>query len=83
MPTASNNVTFAVTGPGSYRGGSDQYVTGGKPVSYHSPLDPELQAEGGLCKVAVRATFTPGTVTVTATSAGLGQGQATFTTVAP
>jgi beta-galactosidase len=83
VPTASNDVTFAVSGPGNYRGGSDQYVTAGKPVSFHSPLDPELQAEGGLCKVAVRSTFAPGTVTVTATSDGLGQGAATFTTVAP
>jgi hypothetical protein len=78
VPTASNLVTFAVSGPGTYRGGTDQLVTAGKPLTYHSPGDPELQAEGGLCKVAVKAQFTPGTVTVTATSPGLGMGSATF-----
>jgi beta-galactosidase len=80
VPTASNIVTFAVTGPGSYRGGSDQLVTAGQPQTYHSPLDPNLSAEGGLCKVAVRATFTAGTVTVTASSPGMQPGTATFTT---
>jgi beta-galactosidase len=82
-PTANNLVTFSVTGPGSYRGGTDQFVTAGQPKTYHSPLDPELQAEGGMCKVAVRSTFTPGTVTVAASSTGLGSGTATFTTVSP
>jgi beta-galactosidase len=78
-PTANNLVTFNVAGPGNYRGGSDQYVTAGKPINYHSPLDHELSAEGGMCKIAVRSTFQTGTVTVMATSAGLGQGTASFT----
>jgi beta-galactosidase len=78
VPTAANAVTFAVSGPGSYKGGSDQLVTANKPLTYHAPLDPELNAEGGLCKVAVRAQFTAGTVTVTATSPGLGMGTTTF-----
>ena len=82
VPTANNLITFAVTGPGTYRGGSDQLVTAGQPLTYHSPGDPELQAEGGMCKVAVRAQFTPGTVTVTATSPGLGAGTGTFSVVA-
>jgi hypothetical protein len=81
VPTASNPVTFAVSGPGTYRGGSDQLVTAGKPATYHAPGDPELQAEGGMCKVAVRAQFAPGMVTVTATSPGLGMGTATFPVV--
>jgi hypothetical protein len=55
----------------------------GEPASYHAPGDPNLNAEGGLRKVAVRSMFTPGTVTVTATSPGLGTGTTTFTTVAP
>ncbi len=80
-PTANNIVTFAVSGPGNYRGGSDQFVTTGQPLGYHSPLDPNLLAEGGMCKVAVRSTFTPGVVTVTATSPGLGNGTASFTVV--
>jgi hypothetical protein len=78
VPTASNAITFAVSGPGTYRGGSDQLVTAGQPVTYHSPGDPELSAEGGMCKVAVKAQFTPGTVTVTATSPGLGMGTTSF-----
>jgi len=81
-PTASNIITFAVSGPGNYRGGSDALVTTGQPLGYHSPLDPNLSAEGGMCKAAVRSTFITGVVTVTATSPGLGTGTATFT-VAP
>ena len=83
VPTATNLITFAVTGPGTYRGGTDQLVTAGKPLTYHSPGDPELQAEGGMCKVAIRAQFTAGTVTVNATSPGLGAGKTTFTVVMP
>ena len=79
-PTDSHLITFSVSGAaGSYRGGSDQFVTTGKPLYYHSPMDPELTAEGGMCKVAVRATFTPGTVNITATAAGLGSGATSFT----
>jgi hypothetical protein len=77
-PTASNNITFSLTGPGNYRGGADQAIEAGS-ATYHSPGDPELSAEGGMCKVAIRSTFTPGTVNVTATSAGLGNGTASFT----
>ncbi len=78
-PTDSHFITFSVSGPGSYRGGSDEFVTTGQPLTYHSPMDPELSAEGGMCKVAVRSTFTPGIVTVNAASPGLGAGSATFT----
>ncbi|HUI92566.1 MAG TPA: DUF4982 domain-containing protein [Chitinivibrionales bacterium] len=78
-PTAVNPITFAVTGPCEYRGGTDAFVTAGQPVGYHAPLDHELSAEGGMCKIAVRSTFTAGAVTVTATSPGLGQGTATYT----
>jgi beta-galactosidase len=77
-PTAGDNITFGVSGPANYRGGSDQFVKGGG-LGYHAPLDPELSAEGGMCKVAIRSTFTAGTVTVTAKSGSLGQGQASFT----
>ncbi len=49
---------------------------------YHAPGDPNLSAEGGLAKVAVRAQFTPGTVTVTANAPGLKSGSATFNVVA-
>jgi beta-galactosidase len=79
VPTASNNITFSVTGPGTYFGGTQQLVTPGQPLGYHSPGDPELQAEGGLQKIAIRSQFTTGTVTITATSAGLGTGTASYT----
>jgi beta-galactosidase len=77
-PTSSPNVTFAVSGPGDYRGGADNNTSPGGQFA-HSPGDHELAAEGGMCKVAVRSTFTPGTVTVTATSGGL-TGSTTFKT---
>ncbi len=79
VPTFGSPVTFAVTGPGTYRGGSDQLVTANQPQTYHAPGDPELLAEGGMCKVAVKAQFTPGTVTVTASSPGLTSGSTSFT----
>jgi beta-galactosidase len=88
VPTADNPIRFTVTGPGTYRGGSDQFVTStdaGTDPAYHSPIDPnrELSAEGGMCKIAVRAQFTPNKVTVTAASPGLISGTAEFTPVAP
>jgi hypothetical protein len=78
-PTATGLINWSVSAPGNYRGGTDQYVDATKPVSWHSPGDHELLIEGGMCKVAVRATFTPGTVTVNATSGTLGAGSTTFT----
>ena len=98
VPTANNILTFAVSGPGTYRGGTDSYVTFNLgetprndangvpgnylPQGYHAPGDPNLSAEGGLAKVAVRAQFTPGTVTVTASAPGLKSGSTTFNVVA-
>jgi hypothetical protein len=79
-PTSTPNVTFSVNGPGNYRGGADNNTSPGGQFA-HSPGDHELTAEGGMCKVAVRSTFTPGVVTVTATSPGIGQGTASFTTI--
>lgn len=79
VPNASNNITFSVTGPGTYVGGTQQLVTPGQPLGYHSPGDPELQAEGGLQKIAIRSKFTPGVVAITATSPGLGSGANSYT----
>jgi beta-galactosidase len=80
-PTVNSTITFATTGPCEYRGGTDAFVTAGtaKGYGYHAPLDPELNAEGGMTKIAIRSTFTPGTVGITATSPGLGQGTASYT----
>jgi hypothetical protein len=74
-PTASNRIDFSVSGPCTYRGGANLFDGA-------NPGDPYMLAEGGMCKIAVRSTFTPGTVTVNATATGLGQGTANFTTVA-
>jgi hypothetical protein len=70
-PLADNNIRFAVEGPGSYRGSYNFYVTPGKPLTYHGPGDPNLQAEGGLMRIAVRSTFEPGVVHITAHADGL------------
>jgi len=106
VPTAADNVTFSVSGPAAYMGGTQQYVydtgddwttyyvdafsapqasvIGGVPYAFfHSPGDPELNFEGGLQKIALRSTFTPGTVTVTATAPGLAPGTAQLTSVLP
>jgi beta-galactosidase len=95
-PLASDLITFSVTGPATYQGGTQQYVStntnaysnanstyiGGVPDAfYHAPGDPELQVEGGLTRIALRSQFTPGAVTVTATAPGLASGSATFTIV--
>ncbi|MBB5059284.1 hypothetical protein HDF16_004007 [Granulicella aggregans] len=104
VPTAADNVTFSVTGPAKYMGGTEQVVASplftnyyqdafseansnvinGVPYAFfHSPGDPELNFEGGLTKIALRSTFTPGTVTVTATAPGLTTGSVQLTSVAP
>jgi beta-galactosidase len=80
-PTANSTITFAVSGPCEYRGSTDAFVTPGqaKGTGYHAPLDPELNAEGGMTRIAVRSKFEVGTVGITATSPGLGQGTASYT----
>ena len=77
-PTASQTITFHTSGPCEYRGGTDQLVTTGQGYGYHAPLDSNLSAEGGMCKIAVRSRWTAGQVTVSATSTGLGTGTTTF-----
>jgi hypothetical protein len=89
VPTAANLLTFSVSGPATYLGGTQQYVatgsdaystSGGRSsINFHAPGDPELAAEGGLAKIALQSQFTTGTVTVTATSPGLTTGTASFT----
>ncbi len=82
-PLADQNIRFKVSGPGLYRGSYNFYVTNGQPLNYHAPGDFELQAEGGLMRVAVRSTFQPGTVQVSAEADGLGPGSTSFETKAP
>jgi beta-galactosidase len=104
VPTAADNVTFAVSGPATYMGGTQQVVADPSWTSYyqdafsqansnviqgvpyaffHSPGDPELNFEGGLQKIALRSTFTAGTVTVTASAPGLQSGSVTLSSVTP
>ncbi len=66
-PIAGNPITFAVSGPGNYRGGCNDYLpnTTGKPT---------LFAEAGQIRVSVRSTNAPGTITISATSPGLESG---------
>jgi len=78
VPTASMNINFHTSGPCEYRGGTDQLVTTTQGYGYHAPLDSQLQAEGGMCKIVVRSRWTSGTVNVTATSPGLGTGTTSF-----
>ncbi|MES2163323.1 MAG: discoidin domain-containing protein [Pseudomonadota bacterium] len=71
-------LTFSVSGPGTYRGGADHAVSAGQPAGFHAPGDPNLSAEGGIAKVAVKTQFVPGTVTVSAHADHLGDGSVTF-----
>ncbi|MGA9671668.1 MAG: fibronectin type III domain-containing protein, partial [Terracidiphilus sp.] len=95
-PLASDTLTFSVSGPATYQGGTQQYVStntdaysnanstyvnGVPDAFYMAPGDPQLAVEGGMTKVALRSQFTPGTVTVTATAPGLATGTASYTIV--
>ncbi len=78
VPDAGQTLTFAVSGPGTYRGGTDHYVDHSQPQGWHAPGDPNLLAEGGMAKIAVRTQFQPGTVNVTVSSPGLASANASF-----
>ena len=75
-PLADNLLKFEVEGEGVYKGSYNFYVTEGKDLNYHTPGDQELQAEGGLMRVAVRSTFKPGKMKIKASSPGLVSGEA-------
>lgn len=89
VPTAADKVTFSVSGPATYLGGTQQYVHAGSDAystsggrnswNYHSPGDPELQFEGGLTKIALLSQFTAGKVTITASAPGLVSGTTSYT----
>jgi beta-galactosidase len=81
-PLANNTITFKVEGYGVYCGSYDFYITDSKPATYHSPFDKELQMEGGLRRIAIRSTFTPGIVQVAAISPGLKNGEVSFNVTA-
>lgn len=72
VPTAMNNVQFAVTGPSRIIG-----VGNGDPSSHEPDRATKRNAFNGLCMALVQSTRAAGTVTVTASSPGLKS--ATFT----
>ncbi len=74
---ADNLLYFDVSGEGVYKGSYNFYITEDEDMGYHAPGDPELRAEGGLMRTAVRTTFTPGPITVSVSSPGLRSGAVT------
>lgn len=74
-PRADHLLKFEVEGEGVYKGSYNFYVTEGKDLAYHVPGDTELQAEGGLMRVAVRTTFNPGKIKVKVSADGLVPGE--------
>ena len=67
-PIDDARVDFAVAGPAVWRGG---YNSG----KIESTNNLYLNTEDGINRVAVRSTFSPGTITVTASRSGLQSGQ--------
>jgi len=77
VPTAMNEVTFTVTGPGKILG-----VGNGDPSSHEADRASKRNAFNGLCMALVQATKDAGEIRVEATSAGLASGTATIVTLA-
>ena len=75
QPTGEPKITFAVTGPGTWRGGVNESMINSTNNLY-------LYTEGGINRVFIRSQTTAGAITLTATSPGLTQGTATVTSVA-
>jgi beta-galactosidase len=64
QPTGEPKITFAVAGPGTWRGGVNESMLNSTNNLY-------LYTEGGINRVFIRAQTTPGDITLTATSPGL------------
>jgi beta-galactosidase len=75
QPTGEPKITFAVTGPGTWRGGVNESMVNSTNNLY-------LYTEGGINRVFIRSQTTAGDITLTATSPGLTQATATVTSVA-
>lgn len=69
VPTALNTVDFTVTGPADWRGGIAQ----GREDNFI--LSKTLPVEGGVNRVLVRSTTTPGDIRIVAQAAGLKSAQ--------
>jgi len=74
VPTASNGVTFAVSGPGKIVG-----VDNGNAIDTTSYKSLTRNAFSGKLMAIVQSTGSPGQITVTATSSGLTQGSVSAT----
>jgi beta-galactosidase len=74
-PVNEPKITFAVTGPGTWRGGVNESMLDSTNNLY-------LYTEGGINRVFIRSQMTAGTITLTATSPGLTSATATVTSVA-
>ena len=74
-PSGEPKITFAVTGPGTWRGGVNESMTNSTNNLY-------LYTEGGINRVFIRSQMTAGTITLTASSPGLTSATATVTSVA-
>lgn len=73
-PTADNQITFRVSGPGTYRGGYNSYIQ-------NTPGKTMLHAEAGRIRVGIRSTEIPGVITVGATAEGLQPATISFTSI--
>ena len=79
VPTASDLLTFKVSGAGTFLG-----VGNGDPNCQESDVQPKRSLFNGLAQLIVQATKAPGTITVEATSRGLTPATLTIlTTAAP
>ena len=74
-PSGEPKVTFAVTGPGTWRGGVNESMTNSTNNLY-------LYTEGGINRVFIRSQTTAGDITLTASSPGLTSATAKVTSVA-
>lgn len=74
VPTALNEVTFSVSGPGKIIG-----VGNGDPSSHEADRASKRSAFNGLCMALVQATKDAGEIRVAATAAGLSSGSALIT----
>ena len=74
QPTGEPKITFAVTGPGTWRGGVNESMLNSTNNLY-------LYTEAGINRVFIRSQTTAGTITLTASSPGLTSATATVTSV--
>ncbi len=65
-PTADNEISFKVTGNGTYRAG-----TGGNPASLEPLQRPKMKLFSGMLTAIISSTEKPGSITVQATAKGL------------